>query len=122
MTLSPESSYKSIAQQNSNSIESCYMSAGGKACIFQRALLRGSCSVSGKTVSASARSQGSTAANAAEDKAASLLMALIAAGGLSWFALTSPVSAAEVQDNLPHLHPAAADLGQLAESVSTFLP
>ena len=47
-------------------------------------------------------------------------MALIAAGGLSWFALSSSVSAAEVQDNLPHLHPVAADLGQLAESVSTF--
>ena len=73
-------------------------------------------------MSASARSQeGSTAAHTVEDKTASLLMALVAAGGLSWFALSSSVSAAEVQDNLPHLHPVAADLGQLAESVSTLL-
>ena len=104
-------------------IESCHSSAGGKACAFQRAFSRVGCTLSDKTVSASARSQeGSRAANAVEDKAASLLMALIAAGGLSWFALSSSVSAAEVQDNLPHLHPVAADLGQLAESVSSFLP
>ncbi|CAK0787843.1 hypothetical protein CVIRNUC_011065 [Coccomyxa viridis] len=93
------------------------LQTGGKACAFQRALLRVGCNASDKTVSSSARSQeGSTAANTAEDKAASLLMALIAAGGLSWFALSSSVSAAEVQDNLPHFHPVAADLGQLAES------
>ena len=120
MTVSPGLSYKSVVQKTSNLIDSCHPSAGGKACAFQRALLRVGCNASDKTVSSSARSQeGSTAANTAEDKAASLLMALIAAGGLSWFALSSSVSAAEVQDNLPHFHPVAADLGQLAESVST---
>ena len=87
---------------------------------MQRAPLQHGCNATNSILSASARfREGSTAADDTGDKAARLLMALIAVGGLSCFALSSSVAAAEVQDNLPHLHPVAADLNQLAESVST---
>lgn len=52
---------------------------------------------------------------------ASTLTLLLALGGLTCLATAGSASAAELQDKLPHLHPVAADLNQLAESVSTFL-
>jgi len=46
------------------------------------------------------------------------LAAVLALGGLTYLASASSVSAADLQDKLPHFHPLAADLNQLAESVS----
>ena len=58
---------------------------------------------------------------AASGSMASTLTLLLALGGLTCLATTDSASAAELQDKLPHFHPVAADLNQLAESVSTFL-
>ncbi len=46
------------------------------------------------------------------------LAAVLALSGLTYLASASSVSAADLQDKLPHFHPIAADLNQLAESVS----
>lgn len=59
---------------------------------------------------------------AASGSRASTLTLLLALGGLTCLATAGSASASELQDKLPHLHPVAADLNQLAESVSTFLP
>lgn len=60
----------------------------------------------------------SRAAATTPSRRVQMLAALLALGGLSCFAYTGSVSAADLQDNLPLFHPAAADINQLAESVS----